>query len=234
MTLLVKISGLFVLMSLYMLLRALGRFVVDLLRYYGHATLEDGELRVDLRALSEELNIGRESWQLTLLQRSMGFSDCEFELFRAVLFGTPVGSSTMGASARQLPGAGYSEQSVPLSPRSLALLPKRNVYLTTDASFVDAERNGGDKVGITADELCPICIVDYEEDEEVKTLPCGHFFHSQCIDGWLGRQSNCPVCKYELKGQPCAAERTTSWNAFAVAPENRQSAPFVRQMAAGL
>ena len=47
-------------------------------------------------------------------------------------------------------------------------------------------------------ESCPICIVDYCSGDKLKTLPCMHRFHRDCIDKWLGMKSDCPICKYDL------------------------------------
>ncbi|XP_067936114.1 RING finger protein 11-like isoform X2 [Watersipora subatra] len=41
---------------------------------------------------------------------------------------------------------------------------------------------------------CPICIVDFEKEHEVKSLPCKHLFHKECIDDWLMRNLRCPSC----------------------------------------
>lgn len=48
------------------------------------------------------------------------------------------------------------------------------------------------------DEQCCICLMEYKEEEELKTLPCVHSFHSGCIDGWLKREKSCPLCKAEV------------------------------------
>ncbi len=47
-------------------------------------------------------------------------------------------------------------------------------------------------------DSCTICIADYKNGEKLKTLPCMHRFHSDCINEWLGRKSECPLCKYDL------------------------------------
>jgi hypothetical protein len=44
---------------------------------------------------------------------------------------------------------------------------------------------------------CVICMSDFEEGEELRTLPCFHFFHSSCVDEWLKRNSKCPVCRVD-------------------------------------
>ena len=44
---------------------------------------------------------------------------------------------------------------------------------------------------------CIICMENFNENELVKQLPCGHVFHGECIDQWLGEQKNCPFCKAE-------------------------------------
>ena len=45
------------------------------------------------------------------------------------------------------------------------------------------------------DLQCVICITDFRDGEQVRTLPCFHKFHKDCIDEWLARDNKCPVCK---------------------------------------
>lgn len=43
-------------------------------------------------------------------------------------------------------------------------------------------------------ELCSICMEVYSESQCIKTLPCQHTFHTNCIDTWLSSASlNCPL-----------------------------------------
>lgn len=47
-------------------------------------------------------------------------------------------------------------------------------------------------------EVCIICLDALKEGDNIRTLPCAHHFHDQCIIRWLQQQgisSNCPVCK---------------------------------------
>ncbi len=46
---------------------------------------------------------------------------------------------------------------------------------------------------------CSICLEDFELKEELRVLPCGHLFHTECIVPWLTtRAANCPLCKEEF------------------------------------
>jgi len=48
---------------------------------------------------------------------------------------------------------------------------------------------------------CPICITDLESGDVVRRLPvCGHVFHRSCIDLWLLRRADCPLCKRCVRG----------------------------------
>jgi len=45
---------------------------------------------------------------------------------------------------------------------------------------------------------CRICLEYYEDDDEVKTLPCFHIFHAECIDKWFQLSDQCCICKNSL------------------------------------
>mmetsp|Transcript_9849 Transcript_9849/g.25914 ORF Transcript_9849/g.25914 Transcript_9849/m.25914 type:complete len:265 (-) Transcript_9849:112-906(-) len=49
------------------------------------------------------------------------------------------------------------------------------------------------------DQECPICLVAFKPRDETRYLVgCGHSFHRSCIDLWLLRSKNCPLCKQEV------------------------------------
>lgn len=48
------------------------------------------------------------------------------------------------------------------------------------------------------DARCSICLEKYAEDVKLKVLPCGHHFHSGCIDGWFNVEELCPLCMKPL------------------------------------
>jgi len=54
-----------------------------------------------------------------------------------------------------------------------------------------------------SDDQCVICCADYTEAEEPQTLcelpGCKHVFHETCLQQWLSRASNCPICRSDLK-----------------------------------
>ena len=45
------------------------------------------------------------------------------------------------------------------------------------------------------DDICAICMREYEENDEIGILGCRHEYHAQCITSWLIRKNNCPVCR---------------------------------------
>lgn len=51
------------------------------------------------------------------------------------------------------------------------------------------------------EERCPVCLMGFEQGDDVKTLPCKHMFHPGCIDTWLVRNSACPICKRDVNQQ---------------------------------
>uniref|UniRef100_A0A7S2NLE8 RING-type domain-containing protein n=1 Tax=Alexandrium andersonii TaxID=327968 RepID=A0A7S2NLE8_9DINO len=59
-----------------------------------------------------------------------------------------------------------------------------------------------DKVELGEEEPreCPICINDIQPGDNVRKLPgCEHVFHRSCIDLWLLRRADCPLCKRDVR-----------------------------------
>jgi hypothetical protein len=51
---------------------------------------------------------------------------------------------------------------------------------------------------LTAKSCCSICLFDFAAGEEVRAMPCGHVYHSSCIDLWLAQRADCPLCKADV------------------------------------
>mmetsp|Transcript_779 Transcript_779/g.1580 ORF Transcript_779/g.1580 Transcript_779/m.1580 type:complete len:116 (+) Transcript_779:2218-2565(+) len=45
------------------------------------------------------------------------------------------------------------------------------------------------------EDSCPICLLQYQEREKIRILPCGHTYHPKCIDLWLSEHTSCPQCR---------------------------------------
>ncbi|KAJ8751717.1 hypothetical protein K2173_025888 [Erythroxylum novogranatense] len=48
------------------------------------------------------------------------------------------------------------------------------------------------------DSVCCICLAKYVNNDELRELPCSHFFHKECVDKWLKINASCPLCKNEV------------------------------------
>lgn len=79
--------------------------------------------------------------------------------------------------------------------QQLATLPRRRL---TDADFRRASLGGSG----TVDQVCSVCREVYQPNDELRTLPCLHVFHVECIDRWLTGDMPgarfCPVCNTEV------------------------------------
>jgi len=57
---------------------------------------------------------------------------------------------------------------------------------------------------------CPICLTELQPGESARQLTlCGHKFHRSCIDLWLYRRADCPLCKTQVKA---SAQVEVTWN----------------------
>ncbi|KAI7728474.1 hypothetical protein M8C21_012613 [Ambrosia artemisiifolia] len=42
---------------------------------------------------------------------------------------------------------------------------------------------------------CVICQTNYDDQEQIGVLDCGHEYHAECVKKWLAVKNTCPVCK---------------------------------------
>lgn len=94
-----------------------------------------------------------------------------------------------GANISQLPGyaslPGAGERSTGLTAAEINSLPPPEEWATC----------------LACDQCdCSICLNDFHKGERVRVLSsCGHVFHKSCIDLWLLRNAECPLCKRDVR-----------------------------------
>ena len=96
------------------------------------------------------------------------------------------------------------------------------------------------------EEECILCMEDFKSGDEVRSLPCGHYFHTACIDKWLvvaqrNKARTCPLCKADpVKEARVAAfaEHAAAMRAEAIArredEEGERRAELERQARAAM
>lgn len=47
-----------------------------------------------------------------------------------------------------------------------------------------------------------MCRLEYGAEDEVRVLPCSHYYHPQCVGEWLRHNKVCPVCSKEVAAKP--------------------------------
>jgi len=71
-------------------------------------------------------------------------------------------------------------------------------------SAVDTDDEGFPKrpvnVQLDAGKNCSICTADYRVPEQVRVLPCRHYYHVACIDEWFKVAAKCPLCNENYEG----------------------------------
>lgn len=47
-------------------------------------------------------------------------------------------------------------------------------------------------------ESCAICLLEFEREDAIRTTPCRHQYHRECIDNWCEAKMSCPICRRQL------------------------------------
>ena len=61
-----------------------------------------------------------------------------------------------------------------------------------------------ERCGAGTGAMCVVCQCDYEENDTLKILRCGHCFHGDCVDRWLKDNKQCCMCKASVASPPPA------------------------------
>jgi hypothetical protein len=70
----------------------------------------------------------------------------------------------------------------------------RGELVPADGVALECLPAGGASAGFTRGETCTVCLEEFAVGEQVRVLPCRHWFHLKCIDDWLtGARVTCPV-----------------------------------------
>lgn len=73
----------------------------------------------------------------------------------------------------------------------------------------DISNNNGE----TNTNMCPISLVEFENNEKLIRLPCNHLFNKENILNWLEKEkSECPVCRHQLPSNEVRNEDNLNQN----------------------
>lgn len=90
---------------------------------------------------------------------------------------------------------GYRE----LSGSGAGMTPDEIRALLSETTLAAAD---GDCGAADDERECPICVDMLKPGDAVRKLPsCSHTFHRACIDLWLLRRADCPLCKRSVRGE---------------------------------
>ncbi|PLB47439.1 hypothetical protein P170DRAFT_439097 [Aspergillus steynii IBT 23096] len=144
---------------------------------------------------------------------------------------------------RRFPTVGYSAWKSAHETPSQASAPRASAQLERTTSrdndepeppnkqttINDAHQNEPPSPDSDSYSVCAICVDQFDANDEVRPLSCGHIFHPACIDMWLTkRQACCPLCKTVYAGLRVSSESNRDGEAEASTMPEPPAAAVVR------
>ncbi|KAL2898910.1 E3 ubiquitin-protein ligase SDIR1 [Bienertia sinuspersici] len=83
-------------------------------------------------------------------------------------------------------------------PQSEDLQSGQSQEASASSTNLEHKQDANNAKGSEEDLTCTICLEQVNRGELLRTLPCLHQFHANCIDPWLRQQGSCPVCKLRI------------------------------------
>ena len=66
---------------------------------------------------------------------------------------------------------------------------------------------------------CPICLEPSCKEDPLSPLPCGHYFHTKCVQSWITQGGGCPICRDGKKRMSEEEEGDNGLNDFTLFEE---------------
>jgi len=69
---------------------------------------------------------------------------------------------------------------------------KKYTNLKLKREFIPISKYNGDQ-----QDICSICLEDFQKNEIIRTTKCNHIFHEKCLNGWIHDERpdlKCPNC----------------------------------------
>ncbi|GAB4831822.1 E3 ubiquitin-protein ligase sdir1 [Ancistrocladus abbreviatus] len=131
--------------------------------------------------------------QLALLDRE--FDDLDYETLRALdADNAPAVPSMSEEEINALPIHKYKV----FDPQSGGSSMQQISTLASSESKQEISITVGGTNGLDDELTCSVCLEQVNVGELIRSLPCLHQFHANCIDPWLRQQGTCPVCKFKV------------------------------------
>uniref|UniRef100_A0A1I7TBV2 RING-type E3 ubiquitin transferase n=1 Tax=Caenorhabditis tropicalis TaxID=1561998 RepID=A0A1I7TBV2_9PELO len=61
------------------------------------------------------------------------------------------------------------------------------------------------------EDMCTVCLSEFEDGEDTRKLLCDHLFHPQCISKWLEINKKCPMCRKDIDSNDYTPPRTPEY-----------------------
>ncbi|KAJ4828358.1 E3 ubiquitin-protein ligase sdir1 [Turnera subulata] len=132
--------------------------------------------------------------QLALLDRE--FDDLDYDTLRALDSGNT--STIPSMSEEEINALPVHKYKVPSIENSNASLQQSSSSSVTTERILESKSSEGSTKASDDELTCTICLEQVNRGELLRSLPCLHQFHTNCIDPWLRQQGTCPVCKFQM------------------------------------
>jgi hypothetical protein len=111
-------------------------------------------------------------------------------------------AAVVAAAAAAAAAALLAALSPPSAPPSARLSPSGSAPRSPLDRGAGAGAAGAVAQHSPCQQLCVICLCEFEVGDRLMSLPCAHAFHCACISKWLRRAKTCPLCQQPLDAPP--------------------------------